>query len=145
MEPMDGETIHIPKGLNLLVDIDHTPQLNAVLVEGSLIFPPHPTNANHQRNFDARYVFVKGEKDDPDGGGYMEVGTEEHPYTSKLTITMHGDIASPYLPIYGNKCIGVRYGTLDMHGVKREPTWTTLDTTVEKGSDKITLFEKVDW
>jgi len=23
-------------------------------------------------------------------GGYMEVGTEAYPYTSKLTITMHG-------------------------------------------------------
>jgi hypothetical protein len=134
---MDDETVFIPKGLNLLVDIDHTPKLNAVLVEGSLIFPPHPTNKKHQRNFDARYVFVKG--------GYMEVGTEEHPYTSKITITMHGNIKSPYIPIYGNKCIGLRYGTLDMHGVQRKPTWTVLDKTVEKGENVITLHEAVDW
>jgi hypothetical protein len=37
----------------------------------------------------------------------MEVGTEEFPYTSKLTITMHGNISDPYLPIYGNKVIAV--------------------------------------
>jgi hypothetical protein len=56
----------------------------------------------------------------------MEVGTEEFPYTSKLTITMHGALADPYIPIYGNKVIGVRFGTLDMHGVPRNPSWTTL-------------------
>jgi len=63
----------------------------------------------------------------------MEVGTEEFPYTSKLTITMHGNVYDPYLPIYGNKVIAVRYGTLDLHGVERTPTWTLLDTTVEAG------------
>jgi hypothetical protein len=43
---------------------------------------------------------------------------------------MHGDQYSPYLPIYGNKVIGIRESTLDLHGVKREPTWTLLETTV---------------
>jgi hypothetical protein len=37
---------------------------------------------------------------------------------------MHGKYADPTLPIYGQKVIGVRFGTLDMHGVKREPCWT---------------------
>lgn len=41
-------------------------------------------------------------------GGYMEVGTEEFPYTSRLIITMHGNKKTPELPIYGNKCIAVR-------------------------------------
>jgi hypothetical protein len=75
----------------------------------------------------------------------MEVGTEEFPYTSKITITMHGDVYSPYLPVYGNKVIGVRYGTLDMHGVERTPTWTLLETSVAKGASQITVAEAVDW
>jgi len=37
---MEMETIYIPKGMNLLVDVDRTPKLNAVLVEGSLLFMP---------------------------------------------------------------------------------------------------------
>jgi G8 domain len=78
---MEGESVNIPPGLNLFVDVDSTPVLNLVLVQGSLIFAPN-SNPNHQRNFDARYIFVNG--------GYMEVGTEKYPYTSKLTITMHG-------------------------------------------------------
>lgn len=135
--PMHMETIYVPKGLNLLVDVDKTPELNLVLVEGSIIFAPHPTNASHERYFDARYIYLRG--------GYMEVGTEEHPYTSRLTITMHGNVSSPYLPTFGNKCIAVDKGTLDMHGVKRTPTWTLLNSTVLPGATKITLSEAVDW
>ena len=44
---------------------------------------------------------------------------------------MHGNISSPYIPIYGNKVIGVRYGTIDLHGVPKEPTWTILDDTAQ--------------
>jgi hypothetical protein len=51
----------------LLVDVDSTAKLNALIVEGSLIFPPH-SDANHLRTFDASYVMVMG--------GYLEVGTE---------------------------------------------------------------------
>jgi hypothetical protein len=128
MEPMDGETVYIPKGLNLLVDIDRSPLLNAVFVEGALLFQPD-TDPNHQRTFDAHYIFVTG--------GRMELGTEEFPYTSKLTITMHSKIDDPYLPIYGNKVIGLRFGTLDMHGVAKTPSWSEMEATVEKGATAI--------
>ena len=115
--PMDGESIYVPAGLNLLVDCNNCPHINALIVEGSLIFAPD-ADPNHERYFDANYIFVNG--------GLMEVGTEEFPYTSKITITMHGLLSDPYLPIYGNKVIGVRYGTLDMHGIERNLTWTSL-------------------
>ena len=134
---MEGESIFVPKGLNLLVDVDSTPVLNAVVVEGSIIFAPHVSDNAHRRTFDARYVFVNG--------GRMEVGTEENPYTSKIVITMHGKISDPYLPIYGNKVIGIRHGTLDMHGPTRTPTWTVLETTVLPGANQITLQTAVDW
>ena len=78
--PLDGESVYVPTGLNLLVDIDRTPLLNLVYVEGGLIFPSDP-DPEHERFFEAHYVFINK--------GFMEVGTEEFPYTSKLTITMH--------------------------------------------------------
>lgn len=65
--PIEGDMVSIPKGLHLLVDVDSTPILSAVVVEGSLIFPPNP-NPEHLRTFDAHYVLVRG--------GYFEVGTE---------------------------------------------------------------------
>jgi len=134
--PMEGESVYVPKGLNLLVDVDSTPKLKAVIVEGQLIFAPHK-DPNHERYFDAMYIFIHM--------GSLEVGTEEFPYTSKLTITMHGTVADPYLPIYGNKVIGVRNGKLDMHGIKRLRTWTEMEKTEEVGSTQITLREEVDW
>ena len=58
---------------------------------------------------------------------------------------MHGTVADPYIPVYGNKVIGVRYGVLDFHGVKRVPTWATLDSTADAGSNTITLQGEIDW
>ena len=35
--PQAGEIVHIPAGLNLLLDVDETPILQSIVVEGSLI------------------------------------------------------------------------------------------------------------
>jgi hypothetical protein len=135
--PIAGESIHIPTGLNLYMDIDKTPELNLIIVEGELIIGPNATDPNHHRYFDAHYILVSR--------GKMQVGTEDFPYTSKITITMHSMLTDPYLPLFGNKCIGLTNGILDMHGPVRVPTWTTLNTTVEKGATTITLSVPVDW
>lgn len=49
--PTKDEMVHVPSGLNLLVDVDETPVLSAVLVEGSLIFISHETDEDHHRKF----------------------------------------------------------------------------------------------
>lgn len=99
--PQFGEAIQIPKGRTLFVDVDSVPQLSFIVVEGALIFAPE-ADKTHHRYFDAGYIFING--------GYMEVGTEEFPYDSKITITMHGDVTTPAIPTYGNKNIAVRRG-----------------------------------
>lgn len=71
--PIDGDSVYLPAGLNLLVDVDNSAQLKAVIVEGQLIFAPE-ADPLHERFFDAMYIFVRN--------GSMEVGTEENPYTS---------------------------------------------------------------
>jgi len=82
-------------------------------------------------------------------GGYLEIGTEEFPYDSKLTITMHGDEYTPALPIYGNKVIAVRNGRLEMHGPTRSHAWTELETTADVDATSITLIDvggnDLDW
>ena len=126
----------MPKGLCLLVDIDTSPKLKLVQVDGgSLIFPPD-ADPNHHRTFDARYIMINN--------GTMIVGTEDHPYTSKLTITMYGEKYDPAMPIYGKKSIGVRFGTLDMHGITKK-SWTDLESTISPGASSLTLVELVDW
>lgn len=42
---------------------------------------------------------------------------------------MHGRRDDPEVPLYGNKVIGVRYGTLDLHGQPRFPPWADLEHT----------------
>jgi hypothetical protein len=116
MIPVEGESVEIPVGQHLLVDVDSTEHLNHITVQGSLIFAPNEDDDQHHRTLDANIIIVFG--------GYFEAGTEEFPYTSKLTITMHGAKGDPTLPIYGQKVIGVRYGQLEMHGPVRTPTWT---------------------
>ena len=44
----------------------------------------------------------------------------------------------------GGKGIGV-YGGLDIHGKKRLVPWTKLGTTVQPGTNVISLTEPVDW
>jgi len=107
-----------------------TEQLSFVYVEGSLIFPSG--TKTDVKTFDTGYIMILK--------GYMEVGTEEYPYQSKLTITMHGNVRTPTLPTYGNKVIGVRFGELSMHGIERKTTWSELDITADVGAKSITLI-----
>lgn len=141
LPPQTAEAVSVPKGQHLLFDIAKSPKLSFLNVEGSLIFPPD-SDPNHVRTFDAHYLLVKG--------GYMEVGTEENRYTSKITITMWSTKYDPNIPIFGNKVIGVNYGTLDMHGANRPITWTDLKATAELGATSITLNDmkngaSLDW
>ena len=109
--PEDGDSVDIAHGRHLLVDIESSPILNFIVVQGSLIFPSDDLNHDTHHTFDASYIMVNE--------GYLEIGTEDQPYMSKLTITMHGTETDPYLPVYGNKVIAVRYGQLEMHGAPR--------------------------
>jgi len=128
--PEEGDAVDIPKGRTLLVDVDSTPVLSSIFISGALIFAPE-VNKTHQRTFDADMIIVYG--------GYLEIGTEEFPYDSKLTITMHGNEFTPALPIYGNKVIAVRNGRLEMHGPERSHVWTGLYETVNPGDSSFTL------
>ena len=101
--PAEGESVTIPKGTSIVFDVDSTPVLDTVTIEGSLYFVSN-ANSEHVRTFDAHNIIING--------GYMEVGTEAEPYTSKLTFTLHGTPDSPKLPLYGSKTLAVSYGQL---------------------------------
>lgn len=135
LPPLEGESIHIPVGLNLLMDIDETPKLNLILVEGTLIFAPD-ADADHQRTLHAHIIFING--------GHLIAGTEDEPYTSKLDIVLYGEKYGPTLPTFGNKCIANHGGILDIHG-NEVTSWTELAVSAEIGDTSITLNSAVDW
>jgi len=137
--PLEGEAVNIPSGRQLLVDVPSTPLLAFVLVEGALIFESE-ADVDSLRTFDTNYIMVNG--------GYLEIGTEDEPYLSKLVITMHGDVKTPYLPVFGNKVLAVRFGELQMHGKPRSHVWTDLKLTADAGATSITLndvSQTLDW
>ena len=130
--PGPGDTMHIPKGFNLVIDVDQVPNmegasfndvpyLEAVVVEGSLIFRPNKTNESHKRTFSARHIVVRE--------GALEIGTETDPYTSQLEIVLYGNKEDPQLPQFGNKAIGIWQGSLNIHGKKRSHSWVELRST----------------
>ena len=109
--PRAGESVDIPPCTTVILDTI-TPLLNLILIEGSLIFLDEGEYG--YVSLDANYIFIST--------GLMQVGTETNPYTGYTDITIHGDVHSPALPIYGNSFLIVRYGTLDLHGSPKLPT-----------------------
>lgn len=134
--PIEGESIAVPTGQHLLVDIDESPILNAIIVQGSMIFPSHE-DSEHLRLFNANFIMIVD--------GYFEVGTEEFPYTSKLLMTMYATRDSPSFAIYGAKMIGCRFCTLSMCGIPIQTTWTRLSETANAGDTVITVQGEPDW
>ena len=96
----------------------NTPVLKGIIIQsGSLIF-----DDNQDVALNVEYVVITD-------GGKLQVGTKEKPFQHKATITMHGSIRSIELPIFGAKVIGLRNGTIDMHGLPVGVTWTYLGQT----------------
>jgi hypothetical protein len=116
--------------MHLIVDIEKTPRLSLVLVEGSLIF-----DQDFARSFNVDIILVKN--------GYLEIGTEDEPYCEDLTITMTGgtEFGGQSLPIFGNKVLAVHGGLLEMHGCPRSRYWTELDSSALAAATEITLTE----
>ena len=129
--PREGDSIHVPKGQILLVDVS-PPPLYTILVEGTLMFADEK-----ELELEAWFIIVRE--------GTLTIGTPEKPHLNKLTITLHGTRESKMLPVFGNKGIMVHNGTIDIHGRPLAKTWGLLESGVSPGADRVTLTEEVDW
>ncbi|KAI6655737.1 Fibrocystin-L-like [Oopsacas minuta] len=129
--PREGETVYIPKQFIVLLDIS-PPPLNLILIEGKLIFED-----KLKISLQAKYIVING--------GYMQIGTEEEPFSHEAIITLYGNILDPEIPLYGAKVLAIRQGGLDMHGIRRNRTWTRLNETAHISQDYLELQDLVDW
>lgn len=114
--PRDGDVVVIPMGQVLMVDIPVTPKLYSILVEGTLIFKD-----GIDISLNSNFILIRM--------GIFQIGTYQKPHQNKVTITLSGNIYDLQLPEYGNKFIGCHHCQLDIHGVKRDHTWSLLSTT----------------
>ena len=132
--PLEGEFIVISPGMTILLDVD-TPVLKFLLINGgTLLFDEEKADLELQ----SEYILIVG-------GGSLKIGTEDKPYESNAVITMHGNVRCTEMPVFGCKVIGVREGSLDLHGKYIPVTWTHLAQTAEPDDKTITLKQPVTW
>jgi hypothetical protein len=95
--PVDGDTVIVPKGQAILVDIN-TPKLFLVVIHGEVYFEDV-----RDLTFEASYIVVMG--------GKFILGTENRPHRNKVTITLYGNRSTAVeIPGFGAKCLGVMNG-----------------------------------
>ncbi|CAF0756351.1 unnamed protein product [Brachionus calyciflorus] len=134
--PQDNEDVKIPDGKYVVVDCP-LPKIKILQLNGILELD---NGLNHK--LEADVIFING--------GQLIVGWENNPILTNVDIILNGqkDFLNYKLPnqvdSIGGKGIGV-YGGLDIHGRPRQKSWTTLQTTAIKGTNKITLKDAVDW
>ena len=129
--PREGDSVHVPKGQILLVDVS-PPPLYAVIVEGVIMWEDQP-----EMTFDAWFIMVRE--------GQFRIGSPEKPHEGKLTITLYGTKESKQLPGFGNKSIMVHNGQIDIHGKPLTKTWTMLEKGASPDDETITVIDETNW
>ena len=109
--PQDGDEVEIPSGWNMLLDIEETPKLKSLNINGRLSFIQNDIDI-HLR---AEKIFVRA--------GEFFIGSEESPFLNKATITLLGKQDVETLRLSGtvdggNKVIGVT-NRLEFYGQQR--------------------------
>ncbi|XP_065902313.1 fibrocystin-L-like [Dysidea avara] len=110
------KNITICGGLELLDALNHTIEVDNILIDGGRLVVGSQTNP-----FQNVATFIL-------------YGTQSSPEY----------ILPPFGPILGAKAIGV-FGQLSLHGQERLVIWTHLNQTVFPGSDTIEVVDTTDW
>ncbi|XP_076825620.1 fibrocystin-L-like isoform X2 [Clavelina lepadiformis] len=134
--PTDEDFVIIQAGQTVLLDT-HTAVLKMLLIDGGELIFDEAEDANV--SLSAENILIVN-------NGRLQVGTEAEPYKGKAEIVMYGHLRSPELPIYGAKTLGLRSGTLDLHGRHILNPWSVLAATADVGATQITLtLPAINW
>mmetsp|Transcript_4311 Transcript_4311/g.10607 ORF Transcript_4311/g.10607 Transcript_4311/m.10607 type:complete len:3581 (-) Transcript_4311:97-10839(-) len=136
--PREGESVSIPAGMHIILDVPRVPLLKAVVIQGVLEFK---NDVPFDIEFNAHFVLVQD-------GGHLIVGKEgaNNHFKGKATIVLHGRRSDVEAPIYGTKVLAVRRGTLDLHGKPVVATWTRLAADAAQGANTLVVSKNVaDW
>eukprot|EP00039_Didymoeca_costata_P018192 m.332487 g.332487 ORF g.332487 m.332487 type:complete len:4620 (+) comp16956_c0_seq1:136-13995(+) len=123
--PVSGDSVEIPEGMYVIMDID-PPPLDKLVIVGRLEFEGN-------RKLDVDRLLVWGE---------LEVGTERKPYLQDAEITLHGVRTSDTLVATDQHFLGnknfVIFGKVDMHGAGKRSHYE-LAQTANKGDMDIVV------
>ena len=135
--PVEGDEVEIQSGWNMLLDLNETPHLKSLTINGRL------TLLNRE-DFDihimTNHIFVRA--------GEFFIGTEEEPFKSQATITLMGEQESETLTLSGtvdggNKVLGVS-GLVSFFGKPRD-RMSRLLMPCYSGQDTIIVEPGLDW
>lgn len=129
--PVEGDSVAIAKGQTIMLDVS-PPRLHLLVIEGTLIVSP-----DVDVHLQATYVMIRG--------GHLLCGTETNPHPRKFKITLYGDALTPEIPMFGSKVLALRMGRLDLHGMRRRPSFTKLHATAGPGATRVQLQGEVNW
>ncbi|CAF3424464.1 unnamed protein product [Rotaria sp. Silwood1] len=135
IKPGNDTNILIPRGIWLVVNYP-LPRIRSLRIDGVLEFEQGIDNT-----LVVDSILING--------GQLIVGWPNKPLTSKVDIIINGSSSiNVLLPndagSIGPQVIGV-LGGLDLHGLKRNVSWTRLVTTASSGQNSIILSQPVDW
>ena len=131
----DTDVLLISSGSRILFDMPSA-TVRYIVVEGTLVFE------------DARDALLGAEAIIVHKGGEFIAGSADFPFEHNLKITLYGHQASPWLPVFGTKVLGVGgMGTLQLYGKPVNKTWSLLASDAVVGATEITLTQPVssDW
>jgi hypothetical protein len=125
--PTTGDDVMISAGTTVMYDLQSSPVLGSVVVEGSLIFSRSVSTSITFSNMTV------------DMSGYMEVGTRSDPIPPSVTANLKLAAVTE-----GSAKVMVM-GNLEIHGSPVTPTWTKLAATARQGERTLILSQPVNW
>jgi hypothetical protein len=133
--PVEGDHVHILSGWKMILDLEETPIIELIRVNGLLIFSDEMDV--HLR---AKHIFVRA--------GELHIGNETHPYQNNALITLFGEKNAEAM-VYdnaieaGNKLIA-NVNVVKMFGKQRTKKMTRLHQEANKGDTEIYVETDLD-
>ena len=134
--PQEGDTVFIPPGAWMVMDID-PPPLRMLFVESMAALEIDDTA---DRVLDVEIMLVRG--------GKFVVGYPDAPFQHNFELLLSGNHFTQDQPLpdvnLGAKALGI-FGFADIHGMPVNTSWTKLAATAAAGDTTIELSEEVTW
>lgn len=135
--PQEGDNVEIPSGWNMILDLEETPVLASLTINGRLSFLQFEDKNIHLK---AKYIFVRA--------GEFFIGSEAEPFQNEARVTLFGDQDSETLILSGTVSAGNKIlataGDVRFFGKSRD-RMTRLRSTHYQGDEKIIVEEGLDW
>jgi len=125
--PVEGDDVVIESAMWIEFDVEDTPILKSLEINGRLTFKNDPEEAV-DRTLRSHWVYVRA--------GELHIGTEEEPYNGVATIHLYGrpldeTLAFSMITEGGNKGLFI-VGNVTMYGQPRD-NWSRLRDNCYKG------------